>query len=248
VITKSVNCTIERRLLVNYRIDPELVMAQLPAPFRPHVRSGWAVGGVCFIRLRALRPPHIPGTLGLTTENVAHRFAVDWDDSDGAHTGVYVPRRDTDSRVASLAGGRLFPGDYHLAHFEVEDAGSQISIDVTSRDSVTQLSVSAHRADDLGGALFGSVGQAIEFFRHGSLSYSPGTEPGVLDGVGLDCSMWEAQPVSVDKMTSSLFDDSSTFPAGRCMLDSGLIMRELPVRWFAQGHLAAPVDTQIGAA
>ena len=56
---KSVQCTIERRLLVNYRIDPELVMAQLPAPFRPQMCSGWAVGGVCFIR-RDLRLPHVP--------------------------------------------------------------------------------------------------------------------------------------------------------------------------------------------
>jgi hypothetical protein len=247
VTTKSVDCTIERRLLVNYRIDPDLVMAQLPVPFRPQVRSGWAVGGVCFIRLRDLRPPHVPEALGLTTENVAHRFAVEWDDHDGTHTGVYVPRRDTGSRIASIAGGRKFPGDYRLANFEVEDVGSHINIDVTSRDSVTQLSVSAHRADVLGGALFGSVSEAIEFFRHGSRSYSPGAKPGVLDGVDLDCPIWEAQPVSVDKMTSSLFDDPSAFPAGTCTLDSGLVMRELPVRWIAQGHLAALVETRIDA-
>jgi hypothetical protein len=49
-------------------------------------------------------------------------------------------------------------------------------------------------------------------------------------------------------MTSSLFDDRSAFPAGTCTLDSGLIMRELPVRWMATGHLAAHPDTQIGAA
>jgi uncharacterized protein YqjF (DUF2071 family) len=247
VITKLVDCTIERRLLVNYRIDPELVTAQLPEPFRPHIRSGWAVGGVCFIRLRNLRPPHLPGTIGLTTENVAHRFAVEWDDSEGTHTGVYVPRRDTGSRFASFAGGRLFPGDYRLADFDIEDAGSQISIDVTSRDSVTQLSVRAHRVEVLGGALFGSVGEAIDFFRHGSLSYSPGSKPGVQDGVGLDCPNWAAEPVSVDKMTSSLFDDSSAFPAGACTLDSGLIMRELPVRWIDQGRLVAHTYSQIGA-
>jgi Uncharacterized conserved protein (COG2071) len=247
MITKSINCTIERRLLVNYRIDPELVMAQLPAPFRPLVRSSWAVGGVCFIRLRGIRPPHVPEALGLTTENVAHRFAVEWDDDDGTHAGVYVPRRDTGSRLASYAGGRVFQGDYRLARFDVEDVGSQINIDMTSRDSTIQLSVSAQRAEVLGGALFGCVSDAIEFFRHGSWSYSPGTEPGVFDGVALDCRVWEAQPVSVDKMTSSLFDDTSLFPAGTCILDSGLIMRNLPVRWIAQRHLDSHVDTQIGA-
>ena len=245
---KSVQCTIERRLLVNYRIDPELVMAQLPAPFRPQMRSGWAVGGACFIRLRDLRPPHVPKALGLTTENVAHRFAVEWDDDHGTHTGVYVPRRDTGSRIASSAGGRAFPGDYRLANFDITDLGAHISIDVTSRDSVTKVSVSAHQTDALGGALFGSVSDAIEFFRNGSRSYSPGAEPGILDAVDLDCPIWEATPVSVDGMTSSLFDDLSVFPAGSCSLDSGLIMRELPVRWIAQGHLAAHVAAPIGAA
>lgn len=211
---KSVACTIERRLLVNYRIEPEVVMAQLPEPLRPQVLWGWSVGGVCFIRLRDIRSPHVPAALGLTSENVAHRFAVEWDDDEGTRTGVYVPRRDTGSRLVSFAGGRVFPGDYRLAHFDVKDVGSQISIDVSSRDSAIQLSVSAHRAGVLGGALFGCLDDAVEFFRQGSRSYSPGSEPGVLDGVGLDCSVWEAQPVSVDKMTSGLFDDTSVFPLG----------------------------------
>jgi hypothetical protein len=59
MLTREVDCTIARRLLVNYRVDPEVVAAQLPAPFRPQTVSGWAVGGVCFIALRHLRrrPP-----------------------------------------------------------------------------------------------------------------------------------------------------------------------------------------------
>jgi hypothetical protein len=37
---KTVACTIERRLLVNYRIEPELVARLLPWPFRPQLVSG----------------------------------------------------------------------------------------------------------------------------------------------------------------------------------------------------------------
>ncbi len=75
-----------------------------------------------------------------------------------------------------------------------------------------------------------------------------GTEPGVFDGVDLDCPTWKAEPVSVDRMASSLFDDVSVFPAGSCTLDSALIMRELPVRWIALGHLAALADARTGGA
>jgi hypothetical protein len=123
VLTNSVACTIERRLLVNYRIDPEVVQRQLPAPFRPQLVSGWAVGGVCFIRLGALRPNHSPSMVGIRTENVAHRFAVEWDDDAGTQVGVFIPRRDTNSRITAVAGDRLFPGMHRLARFEIHEGG-----------------------------------------------------------------------------------------------------------------------------
>ncbi|SRR6266568_1558981 len=89
--TKTVACTIERRLLVNYRIEPELVARLLPWPFRPQLVSGLAVGGVCFIRLGDLRAGRLPRVPRLVCENAAHRFAVEWDDANGTQVGVYVP-------------------------------------------------------------------------------------------------------------------------------------------------------------
>jgi hypothetical protein len=61
MLTREVDCTIARRLLVNYRVDPDVVAAQLPAPFRPQTVSGWGVGGVCFIALRDLRSRPLGG-------------------------------------------------------------------------------------------------------------------------------------------------------------------------------------------
>ena len=43
---------IERRLLVNYRVDPGVARSLLPAPLRPQVVNGWAVAGICLIRER----------------------------------------------------------------------------------------------------------------------------------------------------------------------------------------------------
>ena len=34
--------TIERRLLINYQVDPEVLTRVLPAPFRPHLVGGVA--------------------------------------------------------------------------------------------------------------------------------------------------------------------------------------------------------------
>ena len=237
MITKGIDCTIARRLLVNYRIEPEVVVAQLPSPFRPQLVSGWAVGGVCFLQLRHVRPAGVPAGFGLTSENVARRFAVEWDDLDGRHVGVYVPRRDTGSRLASWSGGRLFPGVYHPALFDSRDLGSSLSINVTSNDDEVRLSVSAQGADALGGQLFKSTEDAAQFFREGALGYSPVRNADYFEGVRLMSNRWDVSPVSVQHMASSLFDDQRLFPEGTCTLDCGLVMRDLPVRWVAQRNL-----------
>jgi hypothetical protein len=239
MLTNAIACTIERRLLVNYRIDPEVVQRDLPAPFRPQLVSGWAVGGVCFIRLGGLRPVHFPRAIGLSTENVAHRFAVEWDDDRGTQVGVFIPRRDTDSRLTALAGDRVFPGIHRLARFGVQEEGPTIRIDVASNDGSLELSVSAHEGAALGSQLFGSLEDAVDFFRQGSLGYSPNRPTECLAGVRLECQQWDARPVAIDSMISSMFDDVTAFPKGSCTLDCGLVMRDLKARWITEGVLGA---------
>jgi len=78
---------VERRLLVNYRADPETTARLVPAPLRPQQVNGWAVAGICLIRLGRLRPRHVPAVLGLRSENAAHRIAVEWDTPGGLATG-----------------------------------------------------------------------------------------------------------------------------------------------------------------
>jgi hypothetical protein len=48
-------------------------------PFRPQLVHGWAVAGICLIRLGRLRPSRVPSAVGLRSENAAHRIAVEWD-------------------------------------------------------------------------------------------------------------------------------------------------------------------------
>ncbi len=232
---KSVDCTIERRLLINYRIDPEVASRHIPSPFRPLLVSGWAVGGICLIRLGGLRPAHLPRAIGLTTENAAHRFAVEWDDDHGTQSGVFIPRRDTNSRVTALAGDRIFAGLHHLAQFQVRDEGPDIHIAVSSHDRTLDLSAAAHESDTLGGELFPCLDDAISFFLQGAHGYSPHGHHGEQTGVRLECPRWDAQPVQIDFVRSSMFDDPDAFPKGSCVVDFGLLMRNLPARWVSDG-------------
>jgi hypothetical protein len=117
----KVHGVIRRRLLINFRADPGVVAALLPPPFRPKLQDGWAIVGICLIRLEEIRPKGFPRLAGLSSENAAHRIAVRWDEAGTPREGVYIPRRDTGSLINHLAGGRLFAGEHQRAAFDVTD-------------------------------------------------------------------------------------------------------------------------------
>jgi hypothetical protein len=240
MITSTVDCTIDRRLLLNYRVDPELVAAQLPAGFRPQVISGWAVAGVCLIRLVHTRPSRLPARIGLRSENVAHRFAVEWDEDGEPLAGVYIPRRDTNSSVVAVAGGSIFPGLHHRSRFSVVERAGEIQISVDSFDGEVHLGVDAHPADRLDSRLFDSVEDAMGFFKRGSVGWSLSSS-GPLDQVRLMSDRWTAKPVTVTRVASSLFDDPGQFPPDRCHFDSTLLMENLEATWIGRPSTPPPL-------
>src|ERR1043165_4356684 len=127
--------TIKRRLLVNFRADPGVVQRFLPAPFRPKIHKEHSLVGICLIRLERIRPAGLPGILGLSSENAAHRIAVEWVDAAGVERGgVFIPRRDTGSFLNRVAGGRVFPGEHHPARFSVTDSEGRIDFLMESLD------------------------------------------------------------------------------------------------------------------
>jgi hypothetical protein len=136
-----VQAVMARRILINFRARPEAAAAQLPAPFQPKVIGGWALGGICLIRLERMRPRWLPGWLGLASENAAHRFAVLWEEHGSLREGVFIPRRDTDSHINQLAGGRMFPGVHHPARFRSRRQGDRHEVALRSRDGQTQSSL-----------------------------------------------------------------------------------------------------------
>jgi hypothetical protein len=64
---------IDRRILVNYRVNPEVVQKLLPPHLEPLIVKGYASGGICLLRLRGLGVTHSPALLRINSENAAHR-------------------------------------------------------------------------------------------------------------------------------------------------------------------------------
>lgn len=223
---------VERRLLVNYRVDPDVAARLVPPPFRPQLIRGWAVAGICLIRLGRLRPRGLPSAVGLRSENAAHRLAVEWDTPDGPATGVYIPRRDTATRLNAAAGGRLFPGEHHLARFRVKEAAGRVRVAFDSNDGTTAVDVTVDAAPTLTpSALFADLAEASSFFEDSPLGYSATRRPDLFHGVALSTDAWQVTPARVGAVRSSFFDDPDRFPPGSATLDAALLMREVPVTW-----------------
>jgi len=233
---------IDRRMLVNYRVQPETLRQILPAPFRPKLVDGWGMAGICLIRLKHIRPRGLPQAIGIRSENAAHRVAVEWDADGAVRQGVYIVRRDSSSRLNQLAGGRLFPGAHHHATFDVREPDREISLAMRSDDGETSVNVSAvingTFPED---SIFGSLDRASEFFAGGSVGYSPARN-GTLDGMELRVERWEVEALDVRSVQSSFFENRSRFPDGSAQFDCALLMRGIVHEWHPLESMCGSVD------
>lgn len=235
---------IDRRILVNFQVDPDVLTRILPPPFRPKLVNGMGMAGICLIRLKHIRPRFLPAFLGISSENAAHRIAVEWDQDGELHEGVFIPRRDTSSWLNTLAGGRLFPGIHHHARFQVQERDDHFRVAVDSDDRRSHLLVEGRVGTELPAtSVFSSVGEASRFFEQGSVGYSVTSNPDVFDGLELRSFRWEVTPLAVEKVESSFFADQELFPPGSVEFDSALLMQQIDHEWHSKRSLV--VDAEV---
>lgn len=237
---------IERRILANFHVDADVMARLLPPPFRPQLVKDKAMAGICLIRLIKVRPKFFPIPIGIRSENAAHRIAVQWTVNGKDHHGVYIPRRDTNSRLNTWAGGTLFPGEHHHASFTVMETADHLSVSLASDDGTTTLHVSGKVSDTLPrSSLFANLSAASEFFARGSLGYSATSNAARFDGLELCCSSWSVNALDVERISSSFFDDPKKFPPGSVEFDCALLMRNIPHEWHSREDLFADSSTRL---
>ncbi len=111
---------------------------------------------------------------------------------------------------------------------------------MASRDGQVRLAVAARVADDvMAGSVFGGVEEASNFFRCAPLGYAATRRSEVFDGVALGTCGWGMQPLQVEEVRSSFFDDGRRFPPGTAVLDSAFLMEGMDTTWTAQPPLLA---------
>lgn len=237
--TPVIHGLMTRRMLINFRVRPEILTTLLPPPFRPKSVNGWGLAGICLVRLEQMRPRFAPTKLGLTSENAAHRIAVEWDENGTTGEGVYVPRRDSDSRINTLVGGRLLPGVQHHANFRTAESDNRFKIEVRSDDGETFVRVAARiAAETPPDSVLINPNKASAFFCNGACGWSPNRVGTGFEGLKLQATNWAMDPLKVERVESSWFDDRSRFPEGSIQFDSAFLMRNIAHEW----HVLPPLN------
>lgn len=233
---------IRRRILLNYRVEPEVVAGILPGNFRPKLFREKAIAGICLIRLEQIRPKGLPAVAGVSSENSAHRIAVEWEDAEGGmQEGVFVPRRDTDSRLNAFAGGRVFPGVHHRSRFSVRDRKGKISMTIeTEGIELPLVEIEAEESEGFPEtSLFSSLEESSRFFEAGCIGYSPRPDSCALDGLLLKVPEWRVSPLAVKRVRSAYYDDSALFPEDTIAFDHALLMRDIVHEWRSEPGMLA---------
>jgi hypothetical protein len=164
--------------------------------FRPKLVNGKGIAGICLIRLKEIRPKGLPKQIGISPENGAHRIAVEWTENGELKEGVFIPRRDTSSKLNSLAGGTLFPGIHHLVNFNVDE---NYEVSFVSDDN-TSLSIKADETEIWNKeSVFDNLDCVSDFYENGSVGYSP--HKNSFDGLQLKAFNWKVSLLNVESVT-----------------------------------------------
>lgn len=221
---------IDRRILINYQIDEKILSNYLPKPFKPKLVKGKGIAGICLIRLKEIRPIGFPRQIGISSENGAHRIAVEWEENGKWKQGVFIPRRDTSSKLNSLAGGTIFPGIHHLAKFSVNESNGHYEVSFTSKDD-TFLSIKARETEHWNKeSVFDDLNCVSTFFENGSIGYSP--DKNNFEGLELKTHNWKVSLLDVESVTSSFFENEKIFPQGTVKFDNALLMKDIEHEWI----------------
>lgn len=221
--------SIDRRILVNFTVDPDVAAGVIPAPFSPKIYKNKAIVGVCLIRLKYIRPVGLPAFIGVSSENGAHRIAVEWSEGGEMKQGVYIPRRDTSLRLNTFVGGRIFPGKHHLAHFSVQEGNGRYHVEFTSSDDTHVLIDGSEATLFDAGSIFETMENASAFFKSGDTGYSPNRDS--FEGLQLRTHNWQVRPMKIAGVRSSFFENEQVFPKGSVKFDNALLMTNIAHEW-----------------
>lgn len=223
-VLREVRAHLRRRLLLSYRLDPEVARGLLPERFRPQIVNGHALAGVCVLGIEDIRPKWFRSRWGLRSENAAHRMAVEWDENGEVRRGVYIFERHSSAWSPVLFGGRLFPGVHRKARFTIDESGDRYALTMDTKGE--SLAADVEVGGEWRSGVFATVEDASEFYRAGRIGWSRRHDGVTFEPVAVTSEEWSVEGARMLSLRSSFFD---ALPHGAAEFDSVVVMRDLPL-------------------
>ncbi|MHB0957569.1 MAG: hypothetical protein ACYC0X_26110 [Pirellulaceae bacterium] len=238
---KLTDCgVVDRRVLILYRVVPEVLSEALPWGVRALEIHGRAVAGIAFARHRMAKSRLLPARL-VSSHTASHFVVVTGSQQSGGRDAALVTRCDCSSRFRLWIGGRPI---YHHARFRVVEERESLELVGDSDDRAMHLSLRAHVVRNLPhGSIFRTPGQAMEFLRAcaGELDLTLG------GAVEMDTSetgrRLRLQPLKVERLESSIFENLRRGALERVEFDSAYWVRDDEFAWAAEGTLCCDIAT-----
>jgi hypothetical protein len=177
--------------------------------------------------------------MGMSSENAAHRVAVEWEAASGLRDGVFIPQRNTESMFNQALGGRVFPGVFSRSRFEVKENSDSVSIRIVDEEGIDQVRFAGDLAEGHEAhSLFATLDEAANFFSLGATGYSLCRDGRNFEGMELRSLSWRISPMRMREAYSRWFSNSELFPSGSVEFDCALVMRNIPHEWNSRPRIA----------
>jgi hypothetical protein len=170
--------------------------------------------------------------MGLSSENMSHRVAIRFPTKEGLKDRVFIWRRDTNQRLISFLGGRLFPGVHSSADFQSMETmnGLAMNIHTKAGQADTNFEVSFKTSWNKT-ELFETFQEACQFFERGNCGFSCSLDGEKLEGIRLKTLKWEMEPIKVENIRSNFYEGWPAHREGKIVFDNALMMRGIPHEW-----------------
>ena len=216
-----------QRLLLVFRAEPASLAPWLSDDFQLRPFLGLGIAGIWIERQERVSRL-LPARLAATQSVVHHLYVTSKQAPHRDRAGVLIVRRDTSSRWKSWStvGPELVRR--HHARFRIRRGRESIDLVVDSDDRVMHVALAAQLSKELPAcSAFRSIADATAFLQPGS-SFLEAVE-GTPKSEAPQSAKWRLQPLSVQRVESSLFGSHPS--TGPLQFDSAFALRSIEWSW-----------------
>ena len=202
-VLPSVRARMHERYIVNVRVPPDALAAALPGCLDPQEVNGFGIVSFCVLDLRRISIAPVPPVAGPRSVSCAARYAVL---DEGGAPSVFVPERQTGSRLGAWFTRRGFSAPHGLVDIEVSshpDGGAEVHV---RDDGTPTFDAWLRPRSSLESLAFDGVDDFAAFLAMGERSYGRSRHDGKLTVLDLHKSDAGYEPHMVERIGGSFIE------------------------------------------